>query len=59
MAPSELNSDYELYLQITKLWFNCVWLSEFFLLCLFFLLELVIMGSTWGTEVSAVAKSIA
>lgn len=59
MAPSELNSDYELYLQITKLWFNCVWLSEFFLLCLFFLLELVIMGSTWGTEVSAVAKLIA
>lgn len=56
MAPSELNSDYELYLQITKLWFSCVWLSEFFLLCLFFLLEL---GSTWGTEVSAVAKVIA
>lgn len=59
MAPSELNSGYELYLQITKLWFGCVWLSEFFLLCLFFLLELVIMGSTWGTEVSAVAKLIA
>lgn len=59
MAPSELNSDYELYLQITKLWFSCVWLSDFVLLCLFFLLELVIMGSTWGTEVSAVAKLIA